>query len=406
DIVCEPPPSTIANGVVSAPVTKYGATASYYCSSGYSLQGDAVRVCQMDGTWSGAPPTCVCDVSCDGVCTDVQYDIDNCGGCGKICPSPTPPSTTECMLGRCLVTLVSDSTLGFVKQLAVDASSVYFLVDNPIGPEDRVMRVPLEGGPTTTLVTGQATLNGFIPTMAVNASGVYWIDYDSDTDAAGDSYASLMKTPLQGGSSITVVAHQLGCSLLAVDAANIYWVTGSALMKQALDGSGSPVTLASQLPHPSSITVDAINVYLANWGVSASYYPPPDDGSVMMVPIAGGDPVTLAAQQSLPSGIAVGGSGMYWIAGSSVIGAPLGGGAAITLATDQPLLSDVAVDEAYVYWTKGLDAFSGGGVMKVAIGGGAPIELALGQDEPRGIAVDNDSVYWGSYGAVMKTSPK
>jgi hypothetical protein len=44
--------------------------------------------------------------------------------------------------------------------------------------------------------------------------------------------------------------------------------------------------------------------------------------------------------------------------------------------------------------------------MKVAIGGGAPIELALGQDEPRGIAVDNDSVYWGSYGAVMKTSPK
>lgn len=48
----------VANGSVNAPVTTYGATATYACSAGYSLAGPTARTCQIDGTWSGKTPTC------------------------------------------------------------------------------------------------------------------------------------------------------------------------------------------------------------------------------------------------------------------------------------------------------------------------------------------------------------
>ncbi|XP_073254494.1 sushi, von Willebrand factor type A, EGF and pentraxin domain-containing protein 1-like [Porites lutea] len=37
---------------------KYPNKCSYYCSSGYSLQGGQFRQCQADGTWDGTAPTC------------------------------------------------------------------------------------------------------------------------------------------------------------------------------------------------------------------------------------------------------------------------------------------------------------------------------------------------------------
>ncbi|XP_064385046.1 sushi, von Willebrand factor type A, EGF and pentraxin domain-containing protein 1-like isoform X2 [Halichondria panicea] len=47
-----PPP---LNGRVSAS----GGTATYTCSTGYTLSGSSTRTCQTDGAWSGAAPTCV-----------------------------------------------------------------------------------------------------------------------------------------------------------------------------------------------------------------------------------------------------------------------------------------------------------------------------------------------------------
>jgi CUB/sushi domain-containing protein len=47
-----------ANGSVSAPTTTYGSTATYSCSSGFTLAGSATRVCQASGAWSNPAPTC------------------------------------------------------------------------------------------------------------------------------------------------------------------------------------------------------------------------------------------------------------------------------------------------------------------------------------------------------------
>ena len=32
--------------------------ATYTCNDGFCLEGDSMRVCQPDGTWSGDEPTC------------------------------------------------------------------------------------------------------------------------------------------------------------------------------------------------------------------------------------------------------------------------------------------------------------------------------------------------------------
>ena len=47
------------NGQISVSSTTIGSTASYTCSSGYSLSGATVRTCQANGQWSGTAPVCV-----------------------------------------------------------------------------------------------------------------------------------------------------------------------------------------------------------------------------------------------------------------------------------------------------------------------------------------------------------
>ena len=40
-------------------ISSDGRTATYTCSAGFTLNGDTVRVCLMDGTaWNGTDPTC------------------------------------------------------------------------------------------------------------------------------------------------------------------------------------------------------------------------------------------------------------------------------------------------------------------------------------------------------------
>ena len=46
------------NGEVSQPSTTYESVATYTCNRGYTLNGDATRVCGDDGTWNGTTPTC------------------------------------------------------------------------------------------------------------------------------------------------------------------------------------------------------------------------------------------------------------------------------------------------------------------------------------------------------------
>jgi len=91
--------------------------------------------------------------------------------------------------------------------------------------------------------------------LAVDATSVYWAFCGADN-------GGVMKVPLTGGSSVTLSSGQ-GCPFaVAVDATSVYWTehAGGSVMTVPL-GGGTPVALASGRNQPWGITVDAVAVY-------------------------------------------------------------------------------------------------------------------------------------------------
>ena len=50
--------TTPVQGTVSLTATTVGSVAVYACNLGFTLSGDATRICQATGMWSGQQPTC------------------------------------------------------------------------------------------------------------------------------------------------------------------------------------------------------------------------------------------------------------------------------------------------------------------------------------------------------------
>lgn len=50
---------SISNGNVTVTKSSYNGTASFRCDMGYEMIGEAKRICQLNGKWSGSNPECV-----------------------------------------------------------------------------------------------------------------------------------------------------------------------------------------------------------------------------------------------------------------------------------------------------------------------------------------------------------
>ncbi|WAQ97856.1 CSMD3-like protein [Mya arenaria] len=50
-----------ASGTLTSTSDGSVTTATYACSSGYTLEGDDTRTCQLDGSWTGVMPSCTCN---------------------------------------------------------------------------------------------------------------------------------------------------------------------------------------------------------------------------------------------------------------------------------------------------------------------------------------------------------
>lgn len=386
---CGPPPR-VSNGVVSALSTLYNATATYYCSAGFDLEGSPMLTCQADGSW-GTPPVCVCQTTCAGVCVDVQSDTNHCGRCENACLAPNPPSTVECMLGRCVVTLATSQYWTWTREMILDGTAAYWSdrsTSNTMSYPTFLNRVSLDGGPSQTLWSEQTTGIG---ALALQGSSLYFVTAEG-----------IISLPLAGGAPVILAPPTYVDSLVA-DATNLYWISEHDVMKMPLVG-GEPVTLASSLGSPRSLTLDATHLYWANVG-TLDTSKPSADGSIMMLPMSGGVPTTLASAQDDPRNIVVDRSSVYWGTSTAIMKVALPGGTPTILVSgaERPCL---AVDDAHVYWTNALSSTSGGSVWKVPREGGTPTKLAVAQSYPGTIAVDATSVYWLTTETVMKLYPK
>jgi hypothetical protein len=140
----------------------------------------------------------------------------------------------------------------FPGAVAVDARSAYSVSSMGHPGTTVVGSVPIAGGTSTMLASGQHAV-----WVAVDSANVYWTN-------DGAPSGSVRRVPIGGGPVTTLADDQDGPSSIAVDGANVYWTNsnGGTVMRVATSG-GALTTLASGLTHPSGIAVDATSVY---WG--------------------------------------------------------------------------------------------------------------------------------------------
>jgi hypothetical protein len=337
-------------------------------------------------------------------CAGPQPQVCNAGGQWQDVPcSPPPPSTAQCIGGRCITTLASNQR--YPVALAVDTTNAYWAstgqdinVTTGTMMSGSIDKVPLGGGASTTLAGAlQSPL-----TVAADSAFVYWADY----------YAGLvLRVPIAGGAS-TTLASGGSPEAVAVNATSVFWVDRSTVQRMLVNGSGQR-TIALGQSNAWAVAIDATSVYWAN-GDSGSMG---RNGSIVSAPLGGGNSTTLASGQDNPYAVAVDATTVYWVntgstnGGGAVMAVPLAGGTATTLASAQDYPYAVAVDATNVYWCNG-----GGGMMtndgtirKVPLAGGAPTTIASGLSNPVSVAVDATSVYWTEYvsaGAVKRATPK
>jgi sugar lactone lactonase YvrE len=200
---------------------------------------------------------------------------------------------------------------------------------------------------------------------------VYWVNGADGT---------ITKTPIGGGTAITLARGQASAIALAVDRTHVYWIDlasrkSAGTVDEIPIQGGTVKTLATSktfgdsyyLNSPDSIAVDAKSVYWTDMTA----------GTVNEVPRFGGRVTILASHQTDPESLAVEGGHVYWVNNGygkqgTVNSVPVGGGKVTTLvSTSEPWA--VAVDARDLYWTDW-----GGTVNKMPLHGGKVTILARG----------------------------
>jgi hypothetical protein len=371
---------------------------AFECNPGYSLCGGAcvdetsdAANCGGCGVACGTnvlcrAGACVCPLMCGGACVDSDIDPANCGACGH-----------DCLGGACAAGVCQPITLATGQArpwcMTMDATSVYWT--NYDG--GTVMRVSLDGAIRTTVASG-----GSEPyALAVDSQYVYWTDANASI---------LWRSPLDGGgmdggAKMQLYAGAYPGNLLrgvAVARGVVYWADDNKGIFAVPTTGGSPVTVSATGPNTRHVDVachvalDATNVYwLADFPVG-----------VDSAPLSGGPPTMLVGVPSNLGdtwGIAVDSQRVYFGENQKalVFSVPRGGGAANMLVTGAGYPQGMTVYGDRLYW-----ADSGGTIRSVPVQGGSQTLHAVGQQGPTDVTVDAKAIYWinEAGGSVMKVA--
>jgi len=122
--------------------------------------------------------------------------------------------------GGPVTTLVSGACVP--SYVTIHGSAAYYLAC------DKVLSVPLSGGTPTSLAS---TANASAQGIAADDTNVYWSEQPNGT---GGQCAVIMKAPIGGGASTTLLVTQLYPNALATDGTNLYWSGPAGLVKLPL----------------------------------------------------------------------------------------------------------------------------------------------------------------------------
>jgi hypothetical protein len=130
--------------------------------------------------------------------------------------------------------------------LSIDTTTAYFALSS-----GSIYRVPLAGGTTTLLSSGQTQMHPF--DIAADATHVYWSNNGLPS--------GIMRVPIGGGTATPLYSNTTSyVSGIAIDATYIYFGMGQEVLRMPLAG-GTPETIAANQGLPFMIAVNATHVY-------------------------------------------------------------------------------------------------------------------------------------------------
>jgi hypothetical protein len=225
------------------------------------------------------------------------------------------------------------ATANLPNAIAVDGNFVYWVNGSPSATTGTIARVPINGGPTQTLLT--TTKIGV--SVAVDSFFVYAGLRDAFNNG------SVVRVPKGGGAPVTVATITGGFAAdMTASPAGIFWTENGTGRVRRLAPSGTVTTIATGSPSLRGIAVDEARVYWADSG----------PGTINSTPIGGGATTVLATGQLAPQYLAVDFCFVYWtdFAAGTVNRVNKQGGPTQVLATGQPFAVGIAVDLFHVYW--------------------------------------------------------
>jgi hypothetical protein len=248
-------------------------------------------------------------------------------------------------------------------------------------------------GTATILVSGLTE-----PLYIANATG--WVAWSS-LGSVG-----LVNVSGGGGSATTPGADLVAAAGVAVDSADVYWVSGTTgvTVESAAVAGGGPNLLgtASGAFSAGGLSVQEGFLYFtvqANTG----------GGAIFQVSIGGGAPTALKTfATGTPSDVVTDETNVYWTdlsaGGGSVFSMPLGGGTITTMASSLGSPHHLAVDSTNVYTADS----TGGSVFEIPLGSsGVTPKVLVSGTNPIGVAADdNQSVVYFTTATAICTIPK
>ncbi len=259
----------------------------------------------------GAPTTLVTGIESSNVPPMIV-------GGGAVLWSATPPGADprvlECATGGCANSPTALAS-GSAWAMTSDDANVYWISD------EEVVACPIAGCDDAPTVLWSELATESLVGLAVDDTNVYALGVDGDLFECAKAGCDGQATKL---ASSTVIQVQ-SSNPLAVDADNVYWMTGGpssgGLFACAKSGcGGGPTALASNLNEAYGLLSDGVNVY---WTDEIGMAAPNACGifeaegcawRIAKCPITGcaDSPSTLAVVTSAPGGIAVDAQNVYW----------------------------------------------------------------------------------------------
>jgi hypothetical protein len=203
---------------------------------------------------------------------------------------------------------------------------------------------PADGGACTPGLLS-VPLSGGTPTL-VAAGAIKGFTIDA-TDAYAIASAGIERIPLDGSPTSTIVSGYTPDTLV-VDAMFVYWTdkVQSAVMKESLSGVGLPFVLAPNRFKPGGLAIDTSNLYWVEPGCADAS----GCTAVLSMPIAGNNVTQLTALPAA-AGLVPFATSLYFTDFTDIWVVPIAGGPATpVVTTPNGVAANIAVDATSVYW--------------------------------------------------------